>query len=119
MNACADPAFAMTEHDLAVRAAAAVEAIVETGAALLVAEPWRANRIVRGADGLSLEALRNEVARRRARPPPADFNRALALAQLARALDRDAFAAAWMRWRATETPGLPGRNAATAANIQC
>ncbi|HLH51095.1 MAG TPA: hypothetical protein VKV96_17285, partial [Roseiarcus sp.] len=97
MSSCADPALATAETDLAKRAAAAVEAIVETGAALLVAEPWRASRIVRGAESLSFEALRNEVARRQALPPPADFNRALALAQLARALDHEAFAAAWMR----------------------
>jgi hypothetical protein len=33
-------------------------------------------------------------------PPAADFNRALALKQLARALDEPGFAAAWSRRRA-------------------
>ncbi len=99
MNFRLDHPLAAAESDLAFGAAAAVEAIVETGAALLIAEPWRASRIVRGAESLSFEALRREVARRRALPPPADFNRALALAQLARALDREAFAAAWARSR--------------------
>lgn len=90
------------ESELAIRAAAAVEAIVETGAALLIDEPWRASRIIRDAESLSFEALRNEVARRRALPPPADFNRALALAQLSRALNLEAFAAAWALRRAAD-----------------
>jgi len=91
------------ENEVTLRAAAAVEAVVATGAALLVAEPWRASRIVRGAESMPLDALRAEVARRRALPPPADFNRALALAQLVRALDDEAFAAAWAL-----TVGPPG-----------
>lgn len=121
MKSPADLLSPTLENELAARAAAAVEAIVETGAALLIDEPWRASRIVRDAESLSFEALRNEVARRRALPPPADFNRALALAQLARALNRQGFAAAWMRWRATETPlESPGRNVAMAStSIAC
>jgi hypothetical protein len=89
---------------LASRAAAAIEALIEAGAARLIAEPWRTNRIIRRAEGMTHDQLRTEVARRRALPPPTDFNRALALAQLARALDQPGFAAAWSSSRATSRP---------------
>jgi hypothetical protein len=88
---------AKCERDVAACAASAVEAIVEAGAGLLIAEPWRVARIIHGADRLTFEDLAAEIARRRAQPPPADFNRALALAQLARAVERPAFAATWAR----------------------
>ena len=89
---------------LASRAAAAIEAVIEAGAARLIAEPWRVNRIIRGAEGLALEQLRAKIAWRRALPPPADFNRALALAQLARALDKPSFAATWSSERTRSNP---------------
>jgi hypothetical protein len=76
-------------------AADAVEAVVEAGARLLIAEPWRVARIIRGADAMTYRELTAETARRRALPPPADFNRVLALAQLARALEAPPFAAAF------------------------
>jgi hypothetical protein len=88
------------ERDLASLASNAVESAVRAGAALLLAEPWRVSRIIRGAEALTLEDLLAEVARRRRLPPAADFNRALALKQLARALDEPGFAAAWSRRRA-------------------
>ena len=83
-----------------VAAAGAIEAIVEAGARLLIAEPWRVARIIRGADAMTYRELTAEAARRRALPPPGDFNRALALAQLARALDAPSFAAAFAAWSA-------------------
>jgi hypothetical protein len=73
----------------------AVEAALRTGAAILAAEPWRIGRIIRGADDLTLQELAGEVVRRRRLPPPADFNRVVALAQLARALEFPGFAARW------------------------
>jgi hypothetical protein len=100
------------ERDVALRAASAVEAIVEAGAGLLIAETWRVARIIRGADRLTFEDLAAEIARRRALPSPADFNRALALAQLARAVERPAFAASWTRRAATANivaAGVSGR----------
>jgi hypothetical protein len=84
--------------DFASRAAEGVEAVIEAGAALLVAQPWRVNRIIRGAESLSFDELAGEAARRRALPPSSDFNRALALAQLGRALKRPAFQEAWGRF---------------------
>jgi hypothetical protein len=80
---------------LAAAAQKAVQATIQAGAAALIAEPWRVERIIRGAETMTFQELAREVARRRALPPPADFNRALALAQLARALQRPGFAACW------------------------
>jgi hypothetical protein len=90
----APPAF---ERRISVesRAINAIDAVIEAGATTLVAEPWRADRIVRGAERLTLDELAKEAARRRALPPPADFNRVLALAQLSRALEKSAFARSW------------------------
>ena len=98
------PSTARTDPSpfLATRASRSIETIVEAGAALLIAEPWRVGRIVRGAESLTLTELRNEAARRRSFGAPADFNRSLAFAQLARALERQAFATAWTKWRARE-----------------
>jgi hypothetical protein len=78
---------------------AAIEAIVEAGARLLIDEPWRVGRIIRGADGMTLRQLADEATRRRALAPPTDFNRALALAQLNRALEAPRFALAWSERR--------------------
>jgi hypothetical protein len=90
---------------LSAPAARALDALVQAGADLLQKEPWRAGRIIRGGEGLTLTALRAEVARRRALPP-ADFNRALALAQLVCAIGRPDFSAAWEgRGQAAATPG--------------
>ena len=93
------PAGTTSGPPLAARAAGAVEAVIKAGAAQLIAEPWRVSRIIRGAESLSCEALRMEVARRRALPNAADFNLCLALAQLASALERPAFVASWRAWR--------------------
>jgi len=90
----APPSFALAET-YAAEAAGAVEAIVDAGAKLLIAEPWRASRIVRGAGDMTFQELAAEAARRRALPMNADFNRALALAQLSRALKSPAFAASF------------------------
>jgi hypothetical protein len=73
----------------------AIEAAIQAGAAILAGEPWRVARIIRGADGMTLQELAAEVSRRRALPPSSDFNRALALAQLSCALNRPGFAAGW------------------------
>ena len=81
-------------------AAGAIEAIVAAGARLLIAEPWRIARIIRGADAMTYRELTAEAARRRVFPPPSDFNRALALAQLARTLEAPSFAAAFAAWSA-------------------
>jgi hypothetical protein len=85
--------FPAKRYDAA--AAGAIEAIVEAGARRLIAEPWRVARIIRGAYAMTFRELAAESARRRALPPPADFNRALALAQLARALEAPSFAEAF------------------------
>jgi hypothetical protein len=99
---------------LASCAAAAVEAIIEAGAKQLIAEPWRVSRMIRGAEELTFDQLRTEIARRRALPPPADFNRALAVAQLIRALGQPAFAEAWPMQRATSDTAARQTLAATA-----
>ena len=88
------PAFSIAQP-FAAEAARAVEATIEVGAERLIAEPWRVSRIIRGADGMTFQELAAEAARRRALPPNGDFNRALALAQLARALKSPAFAASF------------------------
>jgi hypothetical protein len=92
---------------LACGAAAAIEAVIETGVQRLIAEPWRVSRIIRDAEELTIDQLRGEIARRRNLPPPRDFNRALALAQLARALDRPGFEAAWSTRRAAAARRAP------------
>jgi hypothetical protein len=90
-------------------ASGAVEAVVRAGARLLAAEPWRVGRIIRGADALTLQELAAEVARRGRLPPAKDFNRALALKQLTRALQQPEFIAGWSAWRANaESPGAGG-----------
>jgi hypothetical protein len=73
----------------------AIQAAIQAGAAILAVEPWRVARIIRGADGMTFQELASEASRRRALPPPADLNRALALAQLLCALERPGFAACW------------------------
>ena len=76
-------------------AAKALAAIVETGASILVAEPWRVARIIRGADDMSIHELAAQLARRRRAGPPADLNRAIGMAQLALALKSPRFCAIW------------------------
>ena len=73
----------------------ALAAIVEAGAAILAAEPWRAARIIRGADAMTVHELAAQLARRRRAPPPADLNRAIGMAQLALALKSPRFCAIW------------------------
>jgi hypothetical protein len=79
-------------------AANALAAIVDAGARALIAEPWRASRIIRGAQHLSIEELAAQAARRR-RAAPAVLNQAIALAQLSRALQSPLFRDAWTKWR--------------------
>jgi hypothetical protein len=93
-------AFSLAQP-FAAEAASAVEAVVEAGAKRLIAEPWRVARIVRGAEAMTFQELAAEAARRRALPPNPDFNRALAFAQLSRALKSPAFAASFASSAAT------------------
>ena len=88
-----------SEAALATGAARAVAAVVEAGAAILIAEPWRIARIVRDADDMTEDELGAEIARRRSAGPPADMNRAIAFAQLALAMKAPKFGAAWAAWR--------------------
>jgi hypothetical protein len=81
------------------RAADALSAVVEAGASILIQEPWRVGRIIRDAEAMTFEALCESLARRRAMAPPADFNRAIALAQLALAMKSPVFHACWVAWR--------------------
>jgi len=76
-------------------AANALAAIVEAGASILVAEPWRVARIIRGADEMTVHELSEQLARRRCAGPPTDLNRAIAMAQLALALKSPRFRARW------------------------
>ena len=75
-----------------------IQSAIQAGAAILAVEPWRVGRIIRGADGMTFQELATEASRRRALPPPADLNRALALAQLICALERPGFAACWAEY---------------------
>ena len=79
-------------------AANALAAIIEAGVQALIAEPWRAGRIIGGAQDLDIDALAARTARRR-RAAPADLNQAIALAQLSRALKSPLFRGAWANWR--------------------
>lgn len=88
------------DPDFAAPAAAAIAAVIEAGARLFIAQPWRVARVLRGADAMSARELRACLARRRQAGAPADLNLALALAQLAHAAQAPAFAAAWAAWRA-------------------
>ena len=84
---------------LPTRAASAIAAVIEAGAAILIAEPWRIRRIVRGADDMTIDELLDQLARRRRAGAPADLNRAIALAQLNLALKSPRFCAIWADWR--------------------
>jgi hypothetical protein len=75
-------------------AASAVAAVIDAGAKILVAEPWRAGRIMAGAEEMTFDELSAQFARRR-RAPFADLNRAIAFAQLGRALASPSFRRAW------------------------
>jgi hypothetical protein len=82
-------------HDFTAEAAyPALAAIVDAGASILLAEPWRVARIIRGADKMTIHELAAQLARRGG-GPPADLNRAIALAQLALALKSPTFCATW------------------------
>ena len=78
-------------------AANALAAIIDAGVQALIAEPWRAGRIIGGAQNLDIDTLAARTARRR-RAAPADLNHAIALAQLSRALKSPLFRYAWTNW---------------------
>jgi hypothetical protein len=87
-----DPNFTAPASD-------AVAAVIEAGARLFIAQPWRVARVVRGADAMTASELCAHMAQRRRGGPPADLNLAIAFAQLSRALQAPAFAATWADWR--------------------
>ncbi|MGO8798397.1 MAG: hypothetical protein ACLQE9_17120 [Roseiarcus sp.] len=97
----AAPSISPVPHDLEGLASSALAAVIDSGAKILMREPWRAARIVRGADAMTIGELAFHVARRR-RAPPADLNRGIALAQLSLALAAPGFGAAWADWRAAQ-----------------
>jgi hypothetical protein len=84
----------------------AIAAIVDAGARALIAEPWRAGRIIRETHELTIDELAAQAAHRRRAGPPADLNQAIALAQLILALKSPRFCAAWtdLRNSATSQP---------------
>jgi hypothetical protein len=84
---------------LAASASSAIGAIIEAGASLFIAEPWRIARIIRGADDMMIDELMGRVAKRRRAGPPADINLAIAVAQLSLALKSPLFLTAWADWR--------------------
>ncbi|WP_158815343.1 hypothetical protein [Methylocapsa sp. S129] len=86
----------------AALASDAVASIIEAGGRVLIAQPWRVARIVRGADAMTIDALASHMARRRRAGPPADLNLAIALAQLALAIASPRFRAAWAEWRSAQ-----------------
>jgi hypothetical protein len=88
-----------TEASLEAPAAKALAAVIEAGARILVAEPWRAARIVPGAGEMTIDELAGHLARRR-RARPTDFNRAIAFAQLSLALKAPQFRGAWAKFSA-------------------
>jgi hypothetical protein len=98
-NTDLSPGGVAAERTYATRAAGSVAAVVEAGALILIAEPWRIARIVRAADDMTAEELAGEIARRRRLAPPADINRAIAFAQLALALKSPRFCMIWAAWR--------------------
>ena len=87
--------------DFAAPASGALAAAIEAGARLFAEQPWRAARLIRGADAMTAPELRAALARRRAAGPPADLNLGIALAQLSLALEAPTFAEAWGAWRAS------------------
>ena len=104
MSNIQQPSLAADRSRLSTRistapASNAVAAVIEAGARLFIAQPWRVARIVRGADAMTARELCAHVARRRRVGPPADLNLAIALAQLSLALQAPAFDAAWADWR--------------------
>ena len=83
--------------DLESVAANALAAIIDAGAQALIAQPWRAGRIIGGAQHLTVDELAARTARRR-RAATVDLNQAIALAQLSRALKSPLFRYAWTNW---------------------
>ncbi len=87
--------------DFAAPASGAIAAIIEAGARLFIAQPWRVARLIRGADAMTASELCAELARRRRVGPPADVNLAIALAQLSLASQAPTFEEAWGAWRSS------------------
>ena len=83
----------------AAASARALAAVVEAGAKILIEEPWRVSRILPAADQMTIEDLVGQIAGSSRAGPPADLNRAIALAQLHVALKSARFHLAWTRWR--------------------
>src|SRR5579859_2412502 len=79
--------------------AVAVAAVIDAGAKILIAEPWRAGRIMSGAEDMTFDELSSQFERRRRAAPFADLNRAIAFAQLGRALASPCVRIAWDGWR--------------------
>ena len=94
-----DPIPPPTHGAMRRAASDAIGIVIDAGARILPAEPWRVIRIMRGADAMTIAELCAEVARRRRATPSSDLNRAIALAQLSRALESPDFLAAWAEWR--------------------
>jgi len=92
-------------------ATAALTAIIERGAEILVREPWRAARLVRDADRLTLRELSARVRSMRRAAGSVDLNRAIGLAQLDRAMQTRQFALAWSHWRAERAEATGGGSA--------
>jgi hypothetical protein len=69
--------------------------IVSAGAREFVWQPWRVRRLIANADMMGVAELRQAVKDRGRLRRPVDMNTALALAQLARALDNPGFESAW------------------------
>ena len=93
-----------TEQKVAALASDAVTAVIETGAKILLAQPWRVARIVRGADEMTIDELTAHLRRRGRGGPPADLNLAIAVAQLSLALKSQRFQAVWASRRFERLP---------------
>lgn len=79
--------------DMATAATSAIEAVIAHGAEILVAEPWRADRVFRGASHMTAREV--ELTCNRLLGHCRDTNRALALLQLRRAGDSPEWGPAW------------------------
>jgi|HubBroStandDraft_3_1064219.scaffolds.fasta_scaffold135569_2 hypothetical protein len=93
--------LATAEAAMPAAATDSIEAIIAAGAALLVREPWRADRIIRGAQYMTsreLELTCNRFLAHR----PGDLNRTLALLQLRRATDSPLWGPAWAAYKESE-----------------
>jgi len=88
-------AFDTAEAMMVSTAQSTVNDIVSAGAGEFVRNPWRVRRLIANADMMGVAELRQAVKDRGRVRRPVDMNTALALAQLARALDNPEFEAAW------------------------